>query len=111
MVELAHKKCIPCEEGASPLEGERIEKLLSELREGWSVANEHHLTKEFSFKDFKQALAFTNQVGSVAEKENHHPDIHLAWGKVRIVLWTHKINGLSDSDFILAAKIDQLSMS
>jgi 4a-hydroxytetrahydrobiopterin dehydratase len=108
MPKLAEKKCIPCEGGVAPLEGEAVKTIAKELGGEWKVVNEHHLEKEFSFKDFKDALAFTNKVGALAEAEGHHPDIHLSWGKVRIVLWTHKINGLSESDFILAAKIDKL---
>ena len=81
--------------------------LLKQLK-GWEVVNEHHLLKNLAFEDFKSALAFTNEVGRIAEAEGHHPDIHLAWGKVRIEIWTHKINGLTESDFILAAKLDEL---
>ena len=74
----------------------------------WKVVAEHHLEREYKFKDFKEALQFTNRVGELAEKENHHPDIHLSWGKVELTLWTHKINGLAESDFVMAAKIDEL---
>ena len=109
MVELAEKKCVPCEGGVPPIEGNDLHRYLHELGGGWKAVHEHHLEKEFSFKDFKEALAFTNKVGMLAEKEGHHPDLHLSWGKVRIVLWTHKINGLSENDFVLAAKIDKLS--
>jgi 4a-hydroxytetrahydrobiopterin dehydratase len=109
MVKLADKKCSACEGGVPPMEGEELDAILKELGGDWKVVNEHHLEKEFPFKDFKGALAFTNKVGALAEEEGHHPDIHLAWGKARIVLWTHKINGLSESDFILAAKIDKLT--
>lgn len=81
---------------------------MEDLKGDWKVVNEHHLEKEYQFKDFKEALDFTNQIGALAEEEGHHPDIHLGWGKVRIALWTHKINGLSENDFILAAKISRL---
>jgi len=74
----------------------------------WQVVNEHHLTRQFKFPDFKQALAFVNRVGELAEEQGHHPDILLAWGKAEITLWTHKIDGLTESDFIMAAKIDRL---
>ena len=104
---LANEKCVPCRGGVPPLKGEELTALARELGNGWQVANEHHLEKEFTFPDFAQALAFTNRVGAVAEAEGHHPDIYLAWGKVRITIWTHKIDGLSRSDFVLAAKIDQ----
>ena len=76
---------------------------------GWHVVKGHHLEREYKFKDFKEALAFTNAVGKLAEKVGHHPDIFLAWGKVKLTLWTHKIDGLSESDFIFAAKVNNLS--
>jgi 4a-hydroxytetrahydrobiopterin dehydratase len=104
---LAQKKCLPCSEGTSRLRGKEIESLLPHLHSGWRVIEEHRLEKEYNFPNFKRALQFTNDVGHVAEEEGHHPDIYLAWGKVRITLWTHKINGLSESDFILAAKCDE----
>lgn len=72
------------------------------------MIEEHHLDKTFVFKDFRQALDFTNQVGDLAEQQGHHPDIHLSWGRVRVAIWTHKIDGLTESDFILAAKIDEI---
>lgn len=75
----------------------------------WTIEKEQHLQREFRFPDFKQALTFVNRVGEIAEQEGHHPDILLAWGKVEITLWTHKINGLTESDFIMAAKIDRLN--
>jgi 4a-hydroxytetrahydrobiopterin dehydratase len=108
MTDLAKKKCTACVGGVPPLEGEELETLAEELGGNWNVVNEHHLEKEYTFENFQKALAFTNKIGALAEEEGHHPDIHLSWGKVRIVLWTHKINGLSESDFILAAKIDQI---
>ena len=104
---LAGKKCGPCSGGVEPLKGEAVEKLLLQLNEGWKVAEEHHLEKQYKFKDFAQALQFVNKVGQLAEQQVHHPDIHLAWGKVKLVLWTHKIDGLHENDFILAAKVDR----
>ncbi|HEV7921805.1 MAG TPA: 4a-hydroxytetrahydrobiopterin dehydratase [Thermoanaerobaculia bacterium] len=104
---LANEKCIPCRGGVPPLAGAELRTLGEELGNGWSVIGEHHLEKTFPFPDFAEALAFTNRVGAIAEGEGHHPDIHLAWGSVRITIWTHKIGGLTRSDFILAAKIDQ----
>ncbi len=77
--------------------------------DGWNVIQEHHLAKTFTFPDFREALKFVNRVGELAEEQGHHPDLLLAWGKVEITIWTHKINGLTESDFILAAKIDQLA--
>ncbi len=108
MSELAQKKCIPCRGGIPPLKGEDIARLQNKLKANWQVVSEHHLEKEFSFQNFKEALDFTNKVGGIAEAEGHHPDIHVAWGKVTVTIWTHKINGLTESDFILAAKIDGL---
>lgn len=106
--ELAKKQCIPCKGGMPPLKGKNLENLHRQLNGSWMVVDEHHLEKEFKFKNFRQALAFTNQVGELAEAEGHHPDIYLAWGKVKLTVWTHKINGLTESDFILAAKVDEL---
>lgn len=108
MSSLANEKCIPCRGGVPPLKGDELRSLAEELGNGWQVIEEHHLEKTFPFPDFAQALAFTNRVGAVAEEEGHHPDIYLAWGKVRVTIWTHKIDGLTRSDFILAAKIDKL---
>jgi len=108
MSSLANEKCIPCRGGVPPLKGEELRSLAEELGNGWQVIEEHHLEKTFPFPDFAQALAFTNRVGAVAEEEGHHPDIYLAWGKVRVTIWTHKIDGLTRSDFILAAKVDKL---
>lgn len=106
--ELAKKTCTPCQGGVKPLKGPELAKIHSMLGNGWQVVGEHHLEKEWPFPDFATALAFTNRVGALAEKEGHHPDIYLAWGKVKILLWTHKIDGLAESDFILAAKCDLL---
>lgn len=105
---LSQKKCLPCQGGIPPLDQARSEELLKELGTDWEIVQYHHLKKEFSFSNFKEALEFTNQVGEIAETENHHPDIYLAWGKVIITIWTHKIDGLNESDFILAAKINQI---
>lgn len=105
---LANETCVPCRGGVPPLQGKELESVARELGGGWRVAGEHHLEKEFRFPDFEQALSFTNAVGAIAEREGHHPDIHLAWGKVRIEIWTHKIDGLTRSDFVLAAKIDRI---
>jgi 4a-hydroxytetrahydrobiopterin dehydratase len=82
---------------------------LERLGGQWRVVDQHHLEKEFRFKDFRQALEFTNRVGELAEGVGHHPDLHLAWGKVKLILWTHKIGGLSETDFVFAAKVDALS--
>ena len=105
---LSQKKCIPCSKDMPPLKGKALQELYHQLNKGWRVVDEHHLEKEYTFKDFKEALDFTNKVGFVAAEEGHHPDIHLSYGKVKIDLWTHKINGLSESDFVLAAKCDEV---
>jgi 4a-hydroxytetrahydrobiopterin dehydratase len=108
MTRLADKACIPCRGGVPPLQGPALEALQRELSGGWQVVEDHHLEKEYRFGDFVQALAFTNRVGEMAEQQQHHPDIHLAWGRVRITIWTHKIDGLTESDFVFAAKADRL---
>jgi 4a-hydroxytetrahydrobiopterin dehydratase len=107
MSELAEKHCVPCRGGVPPLNADQIATLLDIIRGGWQVVDEHHLEKEYAFDDFAQALAFTNRVGAVAEEEGHHPDIYLSWGKVGLKIWTHKIDGLTESDFIFAAKADR----
>ena len=105
---LAGEICVPCRGGVPALKGEELAALARELGNGWRAVDSHHLEKEYAFRDFAEALAFTNRVGALAEEQGHHPDIYLAWGKVRITIWTHKINGLTRSDFVLAAKIDRL---
>jgi 4a-hydroxytetrahydrobiopterin dehydratase len=102
---LSERKCVPCEGGVEPLRGEEIRGYLEE-DEGWNLVEERKITKSYEFQNFREALEFVNSVGQVAEKEGHHPDIHLSWGKVVIDLWTHAIGGLSENDFILAAKTD-----
>ena len=104
---LTKKKCIPCAKGTPPLKGTALQPYLA-LTSNWKVVAEHHLTREFLFKNFVEALEFVNKVGKLAEQEGHHPDIYLSWGKVAIELWTHKIDGLSENDFILAAKINHI---
>ena len=107
-IDLTSKKCVPCRGGVLPLKGLAIQELLGALGSGWIVFNEHHLEKEYKFCAFADALVFTNRVGALAEMEGHHPDVYLAWGKVKLTLWTHKIDGLTESDFIFAAKADLL---
>ncbi len=107
MSELAARECVPCRGGVPPLKGEEIQNLLSQLT-GWDVAGEHHLGKEYKFRNFRETLDFVNRVGELAEQQGHHPDICFGWGRAEVTIWTHKIDGLTESDFILAAKIDNL---
>jgi len=104
--DLSEKRCVPCEGGVDKLTADQIDGLMAELPK-WSLDGEV-LTRRFTFKDFEQALAFTNQVGAVSEAEFHHPEITLNWGRVDLRVWTHAIGGLSENDFILAAKFDRL---
>jgi 4a-hydroxytetrahydrobiopterin dehydratase len=104
---LAQKHCVPCRGGVPPLKGAELENFKAQVT-GWDVVDEHHLSKTYPFPDFQKALDFVNRVGAIAEQEGHHPDLYLSWGKTRVEIWTHKINGLTESDFILAAKIDQI---
>jgi 4a-hydroxytetrahydrobiopterin dehydratase len=107
MSQLASKQCVPCRGGVPPLTGEEIKPLLGQLQE-WEVIDEHHLRKMYRFSNFRESLAFVNKVGELAEDQGHHPDICFGWGQAEITIWTHKINGLTESDFILAAKIDEI---
>lgn len=107
MSELAKMECIPCKGGVPPLKGRELTRLSGLLGNGWKTVKGHHLEKKYDFPDFRQALEFTNRVGELAEQQGHHPDIYLAWGKVVLTIWTHKIDGLTESDFIFAAKADQ----
>lgn len=110
MSELASKTCVPCRGGIPPLKGKELANLQKQVPL-WQVVNEHHLTRNFTFPDFRQALDFVNRVGDLAEEQGHHPNILLTWGRAEITLWTHKIDGLTESDFIMAAKIDRLKPS
>jgi 4a-hydroxytetrahydrobiopterin dehydratase len=107
MSELASRQCVPCRGGVPPLQHEAITDLLGQL-DGWEVVDQHHLKKNYRFANFREALAFVNRVGDLAEEQGHHPDICFGWGNAEISIWTHKIDGLTESDFVLAAKIDQL---
>jgi len=106
--ELASKKCVPCDGDTPPLNGEELRRMAAQLDGNWKVIGEERLEKQFKFPDFRQALHFTNRIGVVAEQQGHHPDIYLTYGEVRVQLWTHRVSGLTESDFILAAKIDDL---
>jgi 4a-hydroxytetrahydrobiopterin dehydratase len=104
---LAEKHCVPCRGGVPPLGSAELENLKVQVP-GWEVVDGHHLSRSYAFPDFRTALDFVDRVGATAEEQGHHPDIYLSWGKVGITTWTHKIDGLTESDFILAAKIDAL---
>ncbi|HXC35240.1 MAG TPA: 4a-hydroxytetrahydrobiopterin dehydratase [Candidatus Acidoferrales bacterium] len=105
---LAKKECKPCDGGTPALKGDALKQMQNQLNGGWKLLNEQRLEKEFKFPDFRHALEFVNRVGDIAEEQNHHPDIYFTWGQARIQIWTHKINGLTESDFVLAAKIEEL---
>lgn len=109
--ELVKKKCTPCALGTTPLKGEALRPFFIQLGKGWEIISDHHLEKTFHFKNFKKALEFANMIGAIAEEEEHHPILSLSWGWLKVELLTHKINGLSESDFILAAKIEAESIS
>jgi 4a-hydroxytetrahydrobiopterin dehydratase len=106
--DLAKKECKPCEKGTSPLKGDALKQMQNQLNDGWRVLDEQRLEKQFKFPDFRHALDFVNRVGEIAEEQNHHPDIYFTWGQARIQISTHSIKGLSENDFILAARIDEL---
>jgi 4a-hydroxytetrahydrobiopterin dehydratase len=107
MSELASKTCVPCKGGTPPLKGEVLEGLRRQVPD-WEVVEEHHLHRRFRFKNFRESLSFVNRVGELAEEQGHHPDIGFGWGYAEISVWTHKIDGLTESDFIFAAKVDAL---
>ena len=107
MSELSSRQCVPCRGGVPALKGDAIKTLLDQLH-GWQVVNEHHLLKSYRFADFRESMSFVNRVGELAEEQGHHPDICFGWGQAEISIWTHKIDGLTESDFILAAKIDEI---
>jgi 4a-hydroxytetrahydrobiopterin dehydratase len=104
---LADKKCVPCLGGTPPLTGREIAPLLAQL-DGWEVEEGKRVIKTFRFTNFVQAVEFVNAITQVAEAEQHHPDLYVRWGQVRVYLWTHKIDGLTESDFVMAAKIDRV---
>ena len=103
---LADRQCVPCKGGVPPLTAPEIAPLLAQL-EGWQVVDAHHLEKTYRLANFAQALELVNRIGAIAEEQNHHPDLSLAWGRVGVKIWTHKINGLTESDFVFAAKCDR----
>ncbi len=106
--ELRGKKCIPCEEGGEPLKGQELQDY-AEAVSDWDVIDEHHIKRTFEFDNFKQALDFVNRVGDLAEDQGHHPNICFTWGEAEITFYTHKVDGLSEADFVMAAKVDDLA--
>ena len=106
-MELYKKTCEPCQGGVPALEESEWKPLLKVLK-NWEVIKNHHLEKTWSFSDFDSALKFVNQAGAICEEAGHHADFELGWGRAKVIIWTHKIEGLTEADFILAAKIDQL---
>ena len=108
---LADNTCVPCRGGVPPLEPAKVQELLGQLEQGWALNKDGHIERMYTFNNFADALAFVNRVGAVAEKEGHHPDLYLAWGKCKVEIWTHKINGLTESDFYMAAKADRAHQS
>ena len=110
MSELSKKQCKPCEKGTPPLRGEALLSLREQLPT-WTVVDDHHLEREYTFPDFAKALEFVNRIGSCAEEQDHHPEIQLSWGRVKVSIWTHTVGGLSENDFIYAARCDQLERS
>jgi 4a-hydroxytetrahydrobiopterin dehydratase len=108
MTELAAKECIPCKGDVPPLQGDDLKELHRQIHDDWRLVDEHHLERLFKFDDFRQALDFTDRVGEMAEQQDHHPEIWLTWGKVKLEIYTHKIDGLTESDFVWAAKADRI---
>jgi 4a-hydroxytetrahydrobiopterin dehydratase len=105
---LADRECVPCKGNVPPLKGESLRQYGNELADDWKIIDEQRLEKTYKFKNFRQALDFTVRIGELAESVGHHPDIFLAWGQVKLTIWTHKIQGLSEADFVLAAKADRI---
>lgn len=105
---LADQDCVPCKGGVPPMERDQAEELLAELEEGWKLNEDGHLERAYTFDNFVDAMAFANRVGDIAEEQSHHPDLHVSWGKCVVEIWTHKIQGLTKSDFYFAAKADRV---
>jgi 4a-hydroxytetrahydrobiopterin dehydratase len=105
--DLAEMECVPCKGGVPALRGPELERLQSRLGNDWQVVDEHHLSKSYRFKDYASTLAFVNGLAEVAEQQGHHPNISFTYGRADVTIWTHKIDGLTESDFVLAAKADK----
>ncbi len=109
MTELTEKACGPCADAEAPFEPDEIREYIPEIDGDWEVVDNHHLERTFDFDDFEGALDFVNRVGALAEEENHHPDLYLTWGEARVKIWTHSVDGLTEADFVFAAKTDRLT--
>ena len=109
-MKLSEHACIPCQGGVPPLSSEEIKRFLEKLEGDWHLNDHGHLEKSYVFKNFIDAMSFSNRISQIAEKEGHHPDLFISWGKCRVEIWTHKVNGLTESDFYLAAKIEDESI-
>ncbi len=108
MTQLADRDFVPFTKNTKPLASSALDAIAAELGGGWQIVDAHHLEKNFAFENFVDALAFTNRIGELAEAANHHPDIELSWGRVRLAIWSHDAGGLTESDFIWAARADRL---
>jgi 4a-hydroxytetrahydrobiopterin dehydratase len=108
MATLADRECVPCKGGTPALKGQALAELAAQLGGGWKIVAEHHIEKEYPLKNFREALDLANRIGELAEAQGHHPDLYVAWGRVKVTIWTHKVDGLTESDFVLAAKVDAL---
>ncbi len=106
--DLAAKTCFVCEGGTPPMPANEVAKYIKQVKPGWKVIENHHIVREFMFEDFKGSMKFVNEVADIANKEGHHPDIYIFYNKVKLELFTHAAKGLTENDFIMAAKIDQL---
>lgn len=105
---LAEQECEPCQGGVPPMESDEIQEYLDRVDDGWDAVDDHHIERRFEFDDFRDALEFTYDVGELAEEEGHHPDIYLEYGAAEVKFWTHKIDGLHEADFVMAAKVDEI---
>lgn len=108
-MDLLNKKCIPCEVGGTPMDANAVAIFVRDLKD-WRVIENTKISKDFTFKNFKESMIFINQVADIAESEGHHPDIHVYYNKVKIELMTHEVNGLTENDFIIATKIDKIKI-
>ncbi|MEX0685478.1 MAG: 4a-hydroxytetrahydrobiopterin dehydratase [Balneolales bacterium] len=105
---LKERKCSACSGDTPSLQGEELQRYYNRISKHWNLVDGHHLERTYVFKNFRQALDFTNKVGELSEEEGHHPDIYLTWGKVKLTVYTHAIDALSENDFIWATKVDEL---